>query len=268
MRGKELLDKMELIDPAFVEAADAAPVRKVGKLKHIRWGVAAACVCILLGTTSVLAATGLGTRLIRFFSSQKESGYELSAEIVKFPADALQGEIREVPAVIKEQFASYEPYMDWFPGTWEKAFETRDDACDYVGFNKIKRLHWDIQEEQTLLCVQGTENGDLTSVSVETQYTAGDIRLQFFSDLYTENAEGEITVLTAMAEKVGFTETFCTANSGRTIHVIEQTALESGYLSKDGYFVDEGILYHLHLAYLEKDAGQAEELLKQWADLF
>ncbi len=119
-----------------------------------------------------------------------------------------------------------------------------------------------------LLYVQGTENGDLTSVSVETWYTAGGIRLQFFSDIYTENAEGETTILTAMAEKTGFTETFRTSGSGKTLHVIEETAMESGYLSKDGYLVEEGILYHLHIAYLEKDAGQAEELLMQWADLF
>ena len=268
MRGKELLDNMELIDPADVEAADAAPVQKAVKRKYIRWGVAAACLCILLGTTSVLAATGLGTRLIRFFSSNRESGYELSAEIVKYPAEVLQGEIREVPAAIRQQYASYEPFINQLPGSWEGTFQTRDDACDYVGFDRIKRLHWDPQEEQTLLHVRGTENGDLTSVMVETWYTAGDVRLQFFTDLYTENEEGEIAILTAMTEKVGFTETFRNTNSGKTVHVIEQTAMESGYLSKDGYLVEEGILYHLHVAYREKDAARAEELLTQWADLF
>lgn len=28
MRGEELLDKLELVDPAYVEAADEKPVRK------------------------------------------------------------------------------------------------------------------------------------------------------------------------------------------------------------------------------------------------
>ena len=268
MRGKELLDKMELVDPAYVEAAEAAPARKGGKLRRFGWGAAAACLCLILGTASVLAATGLGTKLIRSFTSSKESGYELIAEIVKYPADALQGEIREVPAAIRQQFASYEPFMDRLPGSFEKTFGTRDDACDYVGFDKIARPRWDLREEQTLLRVQGTETGDLTSVQVETQYTDGDIRLQFFTDVYTENEEGEITVLTAMAEKVGFTESFRAAGSGKTVHVIEQTAMESGYLSRDGYLADDGILYHLHVAYLEKDAGRAEELLTRWTALF
>ena len=268
MRGKELLDKMELIDPAYVEAAEAAPVRKTGNLKRFRWAVAAACLCIILGTTTVLAATGLGTKLIRFFSSPGESGYELSAELVKYPADVLAGEIREAPAAIRQQYAAYEPFMDRLPGSFEKTFGTREEACDYVGFDKIKRVQWAPREVQTVLYAQGTEQGDVTSVSVETQYADGDIRLQFFTNLYTENADGEITVLTAMTEKVGFTETFRNTTGGKTVHVIEQTAMESGFLSKDGYLVEEGILYHLHLAYREKDAARAEELLMQWAELF
>ena len=268
MRGKELLDKMELIDPAYVEAAEAVPSSKPRKIKRIGWAAAAACLCVLLGTASVLAATGLGTKLIKFFSSREESGYELSAEVVKYPADEFKGEIREVPELIRQQFDSYEPFMSWFPGDWERIFETRDQACDYVGFDRIKRPQWNAREEQTILRVQGTEEGDITSVCVETWYTDGDIRMQFFTDVFTENAEEEITVSTVMAEKVGFAETFRTTSSGKTLHVIEQTAMESGFLSKDGYLVEDGIIYSLHVIYKEKDAEQAEELLMRWAELF
>lgn len=47
MKGEELLGKMELIEPAYVEQADMPPVRrrKMGSV----WA-AAACVCLLLGT--------------------------------------------------------------------------------------------------------------------------------------------------------------------------------------------------------------------------
>ena len=44
MRGNELLDKMELIDPAYVEAAEAEP--KVRKNILIKWGAVAACLCL------------------------------------------------------------------------------------------------------------------------------------------------------------------------------------------------------------------------------
>ena len=46
MRGDEFLDKMELVDPAYVEAADAWPEKR--KTPWIKWGVMAACLCLAL----------------------------------------------------------------------------------------------------------------------------------------------------------------------------------------------------------------------------
>jgi hypothetical protein len=43
--------------------------------------------------------------------------------------------------------------------------------------------------------------------------------------------------------------------------------LGNGYAAIDGYLVDSGILYNLHIAYLEKDAKPAKDLLYQWAEL-
>ena len=45
MRGNELLDKMELIDPAYIEAADAAPNKR--KSVWAKWGTLAACLCLV-----------------------------------------------------------------------------------------------------------------------------------------------------------------------------------------------------------------------------
>lgn len=266
MRGNELLDKMSLVDPAYVEAAEAAP--KVSKLRRVRWGAVAACVCILMGATTVLAVTGLGTKIIEIFRSGGESGYELSADIVRFPAGELKGEIRDVPALIRKQFESYQPFMDRLPGSLEETFETRDEACDYVGFDRIRRPQWNAEEGPTTLYVYGTEKGDITMAVIETPYVDGDIRMQFFTNVYTENMEDEITIGTFTTENIDFSESFHTTKSGKTLHVIDQSAMESGYLGKDGYLVVDGILYELYLAYLEKDAARAEELLIQWAELF
>ena len=46
MRGDEFLDKMGLVDPAYVEAADRMPVRK--KRGWGKWAAAAACLCLIL----------------------------------------------------------------------------------------------------------------------------------------------------------------------------------------------------------------------------
>ena len=50
MRGTKLLEKMELIDPAYVEAADKKPKQRIQTL--LKWGTAAACIAlmILVGT--------------------------------------------------------------------------------------------------------------------------------------------------------------------------------------------------------------------------
>lgn len=46
MNGNELLDKMEWIDPAYIEAADAQP--EFEKKRRIRWGALAACICLAI----------------------------------------------------------------------------------------------------------------------------------------------------------------------------------------------------------------------------
>lgn len=52
MRGNELLDKMELIDPAFVEAADKRTYKR--KSTWIKWGVTAACLCLVVSSVFAL----------------------------------------------------------------------------------------------------------------------------------------------------------------------------------------------------------------------
>ena len=271
MNGNEFLDRMEWIDPAYVEAADMPRIQKRSRFRP--WFVAA-CLCILAGAITALAAGSFGTQLIEFFTSRtapgsdySESGYVLGAMVKKFPEDTLKGKIREVPALIRRQFDTYEPYMSHAPAYWQKSFASRDDACDYIGFDGIKRLKWTPEEKQTTLHVQGAKNGDILSLSVETLYTVDDIRMQFFTTIFTEHTDGEITVSAATTENVRFEEAFRTTKNGKTLHVITQTASESGYLGMDGYLVENGVLYHLHIAYPE-DASGAAELLEQWADLF
>lgn len=46
MRGNELLDKMKLIDPAYVEEADSLPKKK--NYAWLRWCAMAACICLII----------------------------------------------------------------------------------------------------------------------------------------------------------------------------------------------------------------------------
>lgn len=56
MRGDELLDKMELLDPKLVDAADAAPKKKHSKVKM--WTAVAACLCIVIAAAVLLSQNG------------------------------------------------------------------------------------------------------------------------------------------------------------------------------------------------------------------
>ena len=268
MNGNDLLNKMELVEPKFIEEADTYPKRI--RRRPARWMTVAACLVLLVGTTTVPAATGVGTKILQLFTkgSGEESGYVLSADIVKFPAEDLKGQISEVPAEIQEQFATYQPYMSWAPGLVEKTFDTRDEVCDYVGFDGLKRISWDLKEEESVLHVYGDEDGKIQSVVIETPYTAGDIRLQFFTTLYTENCEEEVTTGSFTTEYAEYSESFETTARGLELHLIESTALESGYMGMEGYLIKDGVLYNLYIAHQEQDQEQAKELLHQWADLF
>lgn len=52
MRGNEFLDKMELIDPAYIEAADTEA--KKGQRAWVKWGTMAACLCLVIAGAAVM----------------------------------------------------------------------------------------------------------------------------------------------------------------------------------------------------------------------
>lgn len=88
MRGNDLLDKMELIDPAYIEAADIATrIRKHRSIK--RWAAIAACFVLLLsigmGTLIYAAEVKEYKEAVSFFEF-----YGLSSE------DLSKGEIKTV----------------------------------------------------------------------------------------------------------------------------------------------------------------------------
>ena len=57
MRGEEFLEKMELIDPAFVETAEVIPQKR--NIVWIKWAAAAACLCLAIVGGVVLGRQNL-----------------------------------------------------------------------------------------------------------------------------------------------------------------------------------------------------------------
>ena len=71
MKGDDLLNSMELVNPAYVEAADAPVVRT---LRRARWSLLAACALLLAAAVTAVAASGLGTKLIESFTARTAPG--------------------------------------------------------------------------------------------------------------------------------------------------------------------------------------------------
>ena len=273
MKGNEFLDKMELIDPSYIEAADAAP--KARKKLWTGWRAAvAACICLVLLAGTAAAVSGGGTWLVKFFNSEGDygAGYELSASIGRFPASALSENLQAVREEIVRQFEQFEAggyFRDWAPGHWVEQDFSADEAWAFIGLESMRKTAWDLEEWNTMLNIYGNRTGELESILIYTVYQEGDIWLQADTEIYTENYTGELRKrMRTTEDDVSFTETLHTTPNGNCCHIISASTTAMGRLLMEGYVVENGVLYHLYISYQEQDAAQAEELLYQWADMF
>lgn len=261
MRGNEFLNKMELIDPAYVEAADAAPERKK-KLWTLWRGAVAACVCLVVLAGTAAAVSGSGTWLIELFTRESdlhgtESGYELGAEIKKFPVSELSEEMQAVSGEIVRQY-------------WREKFSSAAEARAFIGLDSLKMLEWEIGESwDATVLVRGSLSGRIEQITVVSGYDVDDIVFQTFTDIYTEywnDKDGRMKVV--MPEETEFAETFYTNANGDQCQIISYPDLENGRFWMSGHMADNGIFYTAFVNYPEQDAARAEELLRRWADMF
>lgn len=273
MTGEKLLEKLELADLAYVQAASELPTAK--KRPWTRWAAGAtACVC-LLASAAAMAAGG-STWLLDSFTARgtpgselAQSGYDLAADVEKFPASALTGEIQEAGKEIARQFENYDLFSSWYPATLRRtSFPSAAEARGYIGLEALRGLDWDLEETRTNLDVIGDPQGRLLRIQLETDYEVEGVRLQAFATIFTEDSEDTVVIGTRITEDVAFSESLRTTAGGKQYQVITDTGLASGYYGMDGYLVEDGVLYNLHLAYLEEDEALAESLLCQWAELF
>ena len=269
MSTKTFSDAMGLIDDKYIlEAAEySKSTGKILRLRRIPTAAAVALLAVLLLGCAVLAAGVFGTQLLGFFHSGEESGYDLSVNIEKVPLDALTGKIRETGGIIRQQFSEYKEFDSQSPDSWQGTFATRDAACDYIGYNKLKRIDLGYDEKETTLTVAGNEQGQILSFALDTDYTAGDMRVFFSSFVFTEYHKGENWISDRATENLDYEESFYTTASGNQCQMISASAMESGVLWTDGYIVEDSVLNTLHVIYRDGDAAEAVELIRHWADL-
>lgn len=265
MKKEDFADLLGEINTQYVAEAHAAQPRRPAQL---RWGILAACLCLLIGGTTVYAASGHGVWITGMFAGDDEWGYDLALMIEKIDTNELSPKLRAVGSVIVQQYKDYEWYDSHYPGSWDNDFYTSAAARQYIGYTPLVALDWELEETRTHLSVLGTPEGKLQTIHLDTDYTVGDIRLQAASVIYTDHYTGELTTFLRTAEDVTFTQTEETNASGLPWLFVRSSPMESGWAGLDGYLVRDGVLYKLHIAYLEKDAAEAERLMFEWANCF
>lgn len=77
MRGKNLLDKMDLVDPSFVEAAEKTPQNK--KRIFAKYGALAACLALIIGAVGIPVFYNRG---INPENGQNVKGEDLSGDVL------------------------------------------------------------------------------------------------------------------------------------------------------------------------------------------
>ena len=260
-------------DELISEAESQAAVRR---RLPARWLIAAACLCLLLAGAALAAVTGgFGTRLTGMFTSRTEpgsdlteSGYDLSVDIHRVSLSELTGEVTGVGEKIRTQYEDWDLLSSQFPGHWQRRFDSVEQAADFIGFEGLRCPAWpESTLESAEVDVLGSPEGALLQVTLETFRRAGEIRAQEFTTLFTEHTgQEELTTGVRTTEAQGYAQSFYTTEDGGVCQVIASTPLESGYAGLDGYLVQDGVLYHLHLSFRQEEAGRAEDLLHQWAE--
>ena len=276
-REKEkLYQSLTNISDEFIEEMMEVSAHKgVAKRRKMRYLIPfAACFVLVFSAFSVLAETSLGTQVIDIFTSRKqsgednsESGYDLLINVKKLSVSEL-GEVKQVSKIILKQIKDYEPWYNLDSHSWYKEYATSEEAISFIGLKTLQTPDWKLEEEKTKLSVHGDAKGTLHFLQLETDYQSDDIRLQAFANIYLKGYEEEITYGVRTTEDISYTEDYYTTAHEQQCHILTSTALESGYLCKEGYIVKDGVLYSLNIAYQEKDTRQAEKLMYQWADSF
>ena len=150
MRGNELLDKMELANPVYVEAADRKPIRK--RRGWIPWAAAAACLCLLLAAIPVF--------------SQKASTPQAGMTDYGGPPRAV---VNGRTYVISSHLANSEELPDGFTYAGTADIDNGFEACAYYTNPDIPEWIYVYQEVRT----DGTvdETGTLVSTPPHNAYT-------------------------------------------------------------------------------------------------
>ncbi len=150
MNGNELLEKMDLIDPAYIIAADPAPKKK--NASWIKWGAVAACICLVVAFM-LIARSG---------ASDDDSVFENSVSVTKTTAKVTYGYEKD-PAGPPRPSLVYYSEEEMFAKEEIAVFRGRVGDLTYITVDfDIYKVYWTVAE----ISVDKVYKGDISEGDV------------------------------------------------------------------------------------------------------
>ena len=244
-------------------------VRKGDIMKRLKW--------ILLISICVFSMSACSSKEVipegkdMTFQTQDPGGTApetiITPTLTKWSMDAFQGEILEVPDIILKQYNKDSLLYSSSPNFFQKEFDSSEAMLNYIGLDVLKIPAWDLNASMNYVAVYGAENGEFKEVNLETDYVTDNLRMQAFARIYMDEQD---TVKEHRIEHGGVTVTMeeYYNQEGKFFLFTTSSVSEYGYCCKDAYLVDDNIFYSLHIAYKPEYEENAQERLKQWAELW
>lgn len=265
MKKEQILGLMNTIPPDLVEEADTQVSSKRRTSKTVRTGLIAACLCLALLGTAFAAnpeavAAFINRLTVTVTSTEDETSYTVAgSSMTKYPLNAFSpallaaSEGREAPVVMLD-------------------FDTWDEVQTFLG--KGIPCVWPASEDDSsrrfLVYLFHTGQEALWGVDVIVTHTTDVVHSEIKIQIRTECWLGDDAWAGASDPEGTFTylENYPMAN-GSTAEVIRYDGPENfPHANCEGYFMQDGILYHITTYATVPTAEDAESRLHTILDSF
>lgn len=265
MKKEQILDLMNTVPPDLIEEANIQVPARRRIPKGLRTGLIAACLCLaLLGTAFAAnpeAVAALIERLtVTITSTGEVTGYTVDGgSMTKYPLSAFS------PALLAASEGRDAPVVTLNFDTWDevRAFLGEGIPCVWpAGEGDIDR--------RFTVSLFHTELEALWGVNIIVTHTTDVVHSEIEIQIRTECWPGDNAQAGLGSPEGGFThlESYPMPN-GSTAEVIRYTGPEKfPHANCEGYFMQDGILYHITAYATNSTAGDAESRLHAILDSF
>ena len=269
MNGTEIFEKLNDLDPELIESEPKAKGQRHIGGRRIAWIAAAACLVFILGGTTAYAARHIMEA--KRTENENEVGYSFTTQLGAAEQSELKGEIREAPAIIREQWKNYSMLSSQHPGHYSRRFETAADAMAYIGYDGLEMPWFPYDISEVFVYVDADREGNFQDVMMETGNYTASVRAQLGAmirfGISGDFESGSVWNKDDIDDYEMSSSEF-TAKNGLVCHTVDGSAGKMGYKTLDGFIIKNNVLYTFHAAFQPEEQEQAETMLHTWADSF